>query len=65
MKRSPTKLVSTGDPQSELEIQRRIQWLREQVVLRGAVVTLPQSVIDRDPALQRMIGELDWLRVEE
>ena len=44
MKRSLTKLGSTGDPQSELEIQRRIQWLSEQEVLRGAVVTLPNTL---------------------
>ena len=58
-----TKLASTGDPKSELNIRRRLQRLRERTV--GGFAYIPESWINADPALQRAVKELDWLKVEQ
>ena len=49
------KLEEYGDPQSELNIQRRLRWLRAH---RGGGFSMPpQEWIDRDPALRRDLEE--------
>mgnify|MGYP000465751879 CR=1 FL=1 len=56
------KLFTVGDPQSELNVQRRINFLRSRPG-RG-VVYVPKSWVDRDLALKKAVGDLDWLQVE-
>ena len=58
-----TSLASVGDPFSEINIQKRLNFLRESS--SGGTVYVPKSWIEKDPALQRAVQELDWLRVEE
>lgn len=60
-----TKLGSIGEPMSELEIQRRLKRLREATNGRNGTVFLPKWMVEADPALQRAVKELDWLRVQE
>ena len=57
------KLFTHGDPQSELNVQRRLNFLRSRPG-RG-VVYVPNSWVDRDLAMKKAVEELDWLRVEE
>ena len=57
------KLFTHGDPQSELNVQRRLNFLRSRPG-RG-VVYVPKSWVDRDLAMKKAVEELDWLRVEE
>ena len=63
MKRKPTILQSFGDPQSELNVQRRLQWLRE--VSPGGLVHVPKWMVEQDPAMKRAVEELDWLCLKE
>ena len=63
MKRKPTILGSFGDPNSELNVQRRLQWLRE--VSGGGPIFISRSHVDRDPAMKKAVEELDWLCLEE
>ena len=63
MKRKPTILRSFGDPNSELNVQRRLQWLRE--VSGGGPIFISKSRVDRDPAMKKAVEELDWLRLAE
>jgi hypothetical protein len=60
--RKPTSLGSIGDPLSELNIQRRLQWWRERSPY-GTVYVTEESVAN-DPALQKAILELPWLQLE-
>jgi hypothetical protein len=63
MEKRQISLVSIGDPMSELNIQRRLRFLRNS---RGrGVVFIPQSWADEDPAFARGVEELDWLRIEK
>ena len=57
-----TMLVTIGDPMSESNIQRRLQWLRERVTDHD--VHFSQAEIDRDPALQQALLELPWLKAQ-
>ena len=57
------KLFTHGDPQSELNVQRRLNFLRSRPG-RG-VVYVPKSWVDQDLAMKKGVEELDWLRVEE
>lgn len=59
-----TKLGSIGDPMSELEIRRRLNFLKEANTDSGGVVFLPKWMVEADPALQRAVEELDWLKVQ-
>jgi len=54
-------LFTHGDPQSELNVQRRLNVLRSGCG-RG-VVYVPKSWVDRDLAMKKAVEELDWLRV--
>ena len=62
-KNGRSKLFTHGDPQSELNVQRRLNFLRSRPG-RG-VVYVPKSWVDRDLAMKKGVEELDWLRVEE
>jgi hypothetical protein len=57
------KLFTVGDPQSELNVQRRLNFLRSRPG-RG-VVYVPKSWVDQDLAMKKGVEDLDWLRVEE
>jgi hypothetical protein len=57
------KLFTVGDPQSELNVQRRLNFLRSGCA-RG-VVYVPKSWVDQDLAMKKAVEELDWLRVEK
>ena len=59
--RFPTNLGFIGDPMSEINIQRRLQWLRERDP--GKFVYFSEELVNKDPALQRALLELDWLKV--
>ena len=63
MKRKPTILGSFGDPNSELNVQRRLQWLRERP--GTGLVFITKDHVDQDPAMKRAVEELDWLRLTE
>ena len=58
-----TNLGSIGDPMSELNIQRRLNWLRER--RPSGIIKFHQEAVDRDPALQRAVLELPFLRIEK
>ena len=62
-KRSPTSLGSIGDPMSELNIQRRLQYLRERNP--AGIIRYPKEWVDEDPALQRAIAELDYVQLSK
>ena len=59
-KRAPTKLGSVGDPMSELNIQRRFNWMRE----LGHVLYVFQDMVNKDPAVRRALEELDYVQLE-
>ena len=59
--RAPTKLCGLGDDMSELNIQRRFQWLREQ----NMVIKFNQEDVNADPALQRAILELPYIQLRK
>ncbi len=63
MRKKPTILGSFGDPQSELNVQRRLQWLRE--VSPGGLVHVTKWMVEQDPAMKKAVEELDWLTLEE
>ena len=63
MKRAPTKLGATGDPMSELNIQRRLQFLRER--RPSGIIKFHQEAVDRDPALQRAVLELPFVQIRK
>ncbi len=58
--RPKTNLGSIGDPMSELNIQRRLQWWRERSP--SGIVRVSQDSVNKDPALQRALLELPWPR---
>ena len=60
--KNPT-LGSFGDPLSELNVQRRLRFLRSSRCT--GTVSIPKSWVDDDPAFARAVKELDWLRIEE
>ena len=62
MDRPLTNLGSIGDPMSELNIQRRLQWLRE--CDPPGIIRVSQDMVNEDPALQRAILELDYVQLE-
>jgi len=60
-KRSPTSLGSIGDPMSELNIQRRLQWLRE--CDPAGIIRVSQEMANKDPAVRRALAELDHVQL--
>lgn len=60
-----TPLLATigDDEDSEVNIARRLQFLRESST--GGTVFIPESWVKEDPAFQQAVEELDWLRVEK
>ena len=56
-------LKSIGDPMSELNIRRRIEFLRS--ILPPGVSYVPESWVKSDPALQWGVENLDWLKTEK
>ena len=60
--RKPACLGHIGDPMSELNIQRRLQWWRECDPPKP--IRVSQEMVDRDPALQRAMAELDYIQLE-
>lgn len=56
-------LRTLGDSQSELNVQRRLNFLRS--VDRTGVVFIPKSWVEQDLAMERAVAELDWLQVAE
>jgi hypothetical protein len=63
MKKRKTMLQGIGDPMSELNIQRRLQWWRERNP--AGIIRVPQRWVDSDPALQRALEELDYVQLEK
>ena len=61
MARHRTTLISIGDEMSELNIQRRLQWLRE--TDPECDIYFTQELFNKDPAIRRAIEELHWLKV--
>jgi len=61
--RRKTCLGSIGDPISELNIQRRLQWWRERTP--SGIVKVSQESVNKDPALQRALQELPWLQLRQ
>ena len=64
MRKKPTILHEFGDPMSELNVQRRLQWLRERTGGDG-IVFVPKDVVEADPAMKKAVEELDWMRLAE
>ena len=54
-----TNLGSIGDPMSELNIQRRLQWMRE----LDRILYVTEEMANKDPAVRRAIEELDHVRL--
>ena len=61
MKKKRTSLTEIGDPLSELNCMRRLNFLRESTV--GGVVYIPESWVKTDPAMAKAVQELDWLKI--
>ena len=61
--RAPTGLGSIGDPMSELNIQRRLQWWRERNP--AGIIRVSQEMADKDPAVRRALLELDYVQLEQ
>jgi len=61
--RTRTTLGSIGNPMSELNIQRRLQWWRERDPT--VVIKVSQESVDADPALQRAILELPYVQIRK
>ena len=61
MARHRTTLISIGDEMSELNIQRRLQWLRECDPDHDVYIT--QELFNADPAARQAVKELHWLKV--
>jgi hypothetical protein len=61
-----TKLGGIGDPMSELNIQRRLNWWRERERERepAGIIYVSQDMVNKDPALQRALAELDYVQIE-
>ena len=62
-KRPRTNLCGIGDPMSELNIQRRLQWYRE--LNPAGIFRVNQEHVDQDPALQRAILELPYIQLRK
>ena len=58
------QLFSHGNPQSELNIRRRSNALRD-TNPDSSIVFVPKEWIDRNPAIKKAVEELDWLQVEK
>ncbi len=60
-------LQSIGNPMSELNIQRRIEFLRtrDKESDSDGVSYVPESWVKADPALQWGVENLDWLKIEK
>jgi hypothetical protein len=63
MKRAITKLCGIGDPMSELNIQRRLNWLRE--CNPAGIIRVTQKMVNEDPAVQKAILELPYVQLEK
>ena len=63
MSRRKTNIGSTGDPMCEMNIQRRFQYLSE-CNPRG-LLTFTEEQIKADPALQRAVLELPFVRLRK
>ena len=57
-------VFSHGDSRSELNVQRRLNYLREIETDGSGSVPIPKSWLE-DPAMKKAVAELDWLHVEE
>ena len=62
-----TSLASYGDPQSELEIRRRVQFLRESHEQSGMRFVIDPLWQSEDPGLAEFARKagLDWLHVKD
>ncbi len=60
-------LQAIGDPMSELNIQRRIEFLRacDKESSSTGVSYIPESWVKADPALQWGVQNLDWMKIEK
>jgi hypothetical protein len=57
-----TQLGGIGDPNSELNVQRRLQWLRERD--SGRVITVSEEEVRADPALKlALLEKVPFLRL--
>ena len=63
--RTRTTLGSIGNPMSDLNVQRRLRFLRESEISHDGIVFIPESWVKNDPALQTAVQELDWLQIEK
>lgn len=59
--RKRTSLAESGDPMSEINVMRRLNFLRESSV-RG-IVFVPERWVKADPAMAKAVQELDWLKI--
>ena len=62
MSERKASLSSIGDPNSEINVQRRLNFLRQ--VTPGGTVFVPKRWVDDDPAFAQAVLELDWLQIE-
>ena len=64
MDRKPVSLADTfGGANSELNIQRRLQYIIEMKPPEGQVLTFPQNWADDDPAIRLAAERFDWIRI--
>ncbi len=61
-KRTPASLCGIGDPMSELNIQRRLQWWHE--CNPAGIIRVSQEMANKDPAVRRALEELDYVQLE-
>ena len=58
--RRKTCLGSIGDPMSELNVHRRLQWWHE--CDPYGIMRVTQESVNKNPALQRALLELPWMQ---
>ena len=61
--RKRTSLCGLGDPMSELNIQRRLQWYRE--LTPSGIIKVTQEMYDSDPATRRAVQELPFVQIRK
>ena len=62
-KRSPTSLGSIGDPMSELNVQRLINYCRENPPRYGKCQYYSQDIVNITPGLAQVIAAIPWMKI--
>jgi len=66
MDRKPVSLADTfGGANSELNIQRRLQYIIEMKPPEGVVLTFPKSWAEEDPAIVLAAERFPWCRIAQ